>query len=210
MNDIKVVTFDCDGVLFDTIKANIAYYNQILEHFNKPGITPEQFAYIQMHTVDKSLSFLFKDKETLEKANAYRKTMTYLPFLKYMEMEPYLKPLLKKLRPKYKSAIATNRSDTISRLLSEYNLTEYFDIVVSTFDVARPKPYPDSLVKILEHFKIEPRQAIFVGDSELDEIAANAAGVPFVAYKNKSLKANFHINNFKELEVALFPKIEKK
>ncbi len=203
MKDIKVVVFDCDGVLFDTIKANIAYYNQILDHFSKPGVTPEQFAYIHMHTVDNSLSFLFEDTETLEKAQAYRKKMTYLPFLKYMEMEPYLKPLLQKLRPKYKAAIATNRSDTINRLLDEYNLTEYFDLVVSAFDVARPKPYPDPLIKILEHFKIEPRQAIYVGDSELDEKAAREAEVIFVAYNNKSLKADFYIDNLEELEAIL-------
>ena len=203
MEDIKVVVFDCDGVLFDTIKANIAYYNQILDHFSKPGVTPEQVAYIHMHTVDNSLSFLFEDTEILEKAQAYRKTMTYLPFLKYMEMEPYLKPLLQKLRPKYKVAIATNRTDTIKHLLVEYNLTEYFDLVVSAFDVARPKPYPDPLIKILEHFKIEPRQAIYVGDSELDEKAAREAEVIFVAYNNKSLKADFYINNLEELEAIL-------
>ena len=118
-------------------------------------------------------------------------------------MEPYLKPLLQKLRPKYKAAIATNRSDTINRLLDEYNLTEYFDLVVSAFDVARPKPYPDPLIKILEHFKIEPRQAIYVGDSELDEKAAREAEVIFVAYNNKSLKADFYINNLEELEAIL-------
>lgn len=204
MKDIKVVAFDCDGVLFDTIKANIAYYNQILNHFGKPGVTPEQFSYIHMHTVDESLSFLFEDKEMLEKAYAYRKKMTYLPFLKYLKMEPYLKPLLQKLKPKYKSAVATNRMNTINRLLAEYNLAGYFDLVVSASDVARPKPYPDPLIKVLEYFKIEPQQAIYVGDSELDERAAKAAGVPLVAYRNESLKADFYINNLKELEKALF------
>ena len=29
MKNIKVVAFDCDGVMFDTMKANMAYYNQI-------------------------------------------------------------------------------------------------------------------------------------------------------------------------------------
>ena len=36
MKNIKVVAFDCDGVMFDTTKANIAYYNQILDHFDRP------------------------------------------------------------------------------------------------------------------------------------------------------------------------------
>ena len=32
-----------DGVLFDTEAANRAYYNHILEHFDKPAMTADQF-----------------------------------------------------------------------------------------------------------------------------------------------------------------------
>ena len=155
MNNIIVVAFDCDGVMFDTTKANIAYYNNILEHFGRPAMTPEQFAYCHMHTVDESILHLFNDSDSYRAAQAYRKSMSYRPFLKYMEMEPYLKSLLDRLRPKYKTAVATNRSDTMDRVLSEHGLTESFDLVVSSSDVDRPKPYPDPLIKILKHFGIK-------------------------------------------------------
>jgi phosphoglycolate phosphatase-like HAD superfamily hydrolase len=36
---------------------------------------------------------------------------------------------------------------------------------------------------VLEHYGIEPGEALFVGDSELDCLASQAAGVPFIAYK---------------------------
>jgi HAD superfamily hydrolase (TIGR01549 family) len=203
MKNIIVVAFDCDGVMFDTTKANITYYNNILEHFNRPLMTPEQFAYCHMHTADQSISNLFNDEGSYKAAQAYRKSMSYLPFLKYMEMEPYLKPLLEKLRPQYKTAVATNRSDTMNRVLSEHGLTEYFDLVVSSSDVERPKPYPDPLIKILEHFKIKPYQSIYVGDSKLDQIAAKLADIPFVAYKNRALAADYHIESLQEIEKIL-------
>jgi phosphoglycolate phosphatase-like HAD superfamily hydrolase len=38
-----------------------------------------------------------------------------------------------------------------------------------------------------------------VGDSELDQLAAHAAKMPFVAYNNRSLAADYHIQNLKEL-----------
>ncbi len=44
MKNIEVVAFDCDGVMFDTINANMAYYNKILEHFGRPAMTPQQLA----------------------------------------------------------------------------------------------------------------------------------------------------------------------
>jgi HAD superfamily hydrolase (TIGR01549 family) len=199
MKNIKVVVFDCDGVMFDTTKANMAYYNQILDHLGRPSLTPEQFAYCHSHTADQSIAYLFNDAESFRTAQNYRKNMSYIPFLKYMVLEPYLKPLLEKLRPRYKTAIATNRSNTMDRVLSEHGLEEYFDLVVSSNDVDRPKPYPDPLIKILEHFEIEAYNTLYVGDSELDEIAAKAAGVPFVAYQNRSLSANFHIKSLKEI-----------
>jgi len=200
MKNIKVVIFDCDGVMFDTAKANTAYYNNVLRHFNRPDMTPEQFAYSHMHTADEATAYLFDDEKMFEAAQTYRKTMSYLPFLKYMEIEPYLKPLLKRLRPKYKTAIATNRTDTMNRVLVEYKLKDYFDLVISALDVKHPKPHPEQLVKILEHFNIAPYNAIYIGDSKLDEIAAKAANISLVAYKNTEISADFHIKSLKELE----------
>ena len=207
MDHIKVVAFDCDGVMFDTTEANMAYYNEILQHFGRPTLTPDQFAYCHSHTADQSISYLFNDDKRFKEAQQYRKSMSYIPFLKYMVVEPYLKLLLGKLRPKYKTAVATNRSNTMDRVLSEHGLEGYFDLVVSSSDVDRPKPYPDPLIKILEYFEIEASNALYVGDSELDEIAAKAAGVPFVAYQNRSLLANFHIKSLKEIAQILDIKI---
>ena len=203
MKGIKVVIFDCDGVMFDTVKANTAYYNNVLRHFGKPDMTSEQFAYSHMHTADVAMAYLFDDEKMLETAQTYRKSMSYLPFLKYMEIEPYLKPLLKRLRPKYKTAVATNRTDTMKRVLIEHKLKDYFDLVVSALDVKRPKPHPEQLFKILEHFKIKPYNAIYIGDSKLDEMAAKAAEIPLIAYKNRSISADYYIDSLKEIEDIL-------
>lgn len=200
MKNIKVVAFDCDGVMFDTVKANTAYYNNVLNQFGRPDMTPEQFAYSHMHTADLAMANLFSDEKSLEAAQAYRKKMSYVPFLKYMEIEPYLKPLLERLRPKYKTAVATNRTNTMKRVIIEHGLEGYFDIVVTACDVKRPKPYPDQLLKILEHFQVESQQAIYIGDSELDAIAAKSARIPIIAYNNSSITADFHIKGLREIE----------
>jgi phosphoglycolate phosphatase-like HAD superfamily hydrolase len=198
-----LIAFDCDGVMFDTKKANKAYYNRILNHFGKPSMTPKQFAYAHMHTVDEALAFLFSDFKILDEVQAYRKKVSYLPFIKFMEIEPNLKPLLEKLRPTYKTAIATNRTDTMSKVLDGHGLRNCFDLVITALDVERPKPHPDPLIKILDYFKLAPWQAIYVGDSKLDEMAATAAGVPLVAYNNISLSAAYYIENLQELEQIL-------
>jgi len=201
--NIKVVAFDCDGVMFDTTKANSAYYNQILNHFDFPDMTCEQFSYAQMHTVDETMMMLIDDKKILEKVTVYRKSLSYIPFIKYMEIEPHLKYLLVKLMSKYKTAIATNRTDTMDNVLAEHDILQYFDLVVCASDVKHSKPHPDSLNKILDYFNIKPINMIYIGDSKLDEIAATKANVFFIAFNNKSLSAKFHVKSLKEIELIL-------
>ncbi len=203
MKGIKVIAFDCDGVMFDTAKANRSYYNRILRHFGKPEMNPGQFAYSHSHTADQSLAYLFTDKQSLEAAQAYRKTMSYEPFFKEMEIEPHLKPLLAKLKPRYQTAVATNRTDTMQGVLMAFGLEKAFDFVVTAADVGRPKPFPDPLLRVLEYFGTEPDQALYVGDSEVDEAAAKAAGIPLIAYKNPRLDAAFHISGLNEIATIL-------
>ena len=104
MEQVKVVIFDCDGVMFDSKDANEAYYNQILAHFGKPPMNSQQCKYVHMHTADHSVAYLFNDDPLLEQALAYRHQISYFPFIPLMEMEPYLKAFLEYLRPTYKTA----------------------------------------------------------------------------------------------------------
>ncbi|MFH1075436.1 MAG: HAD-IA family hydrolase [Pseudomonadota bacterium] len=200
----KVVIFDCDGVLFDSKKANEAYYNHILGCVEQRSMDEDEVNFVHMHTADESLAYLFRHKRNIQdKADAYRSKMSYTPFIEYMEPEPYLIEILQYLRPTYKIAISTNRTNTIGEVLSSKCLTEYFDLVVSAMDVPRPKPYPDSLYMILDHFKVGPKEVLYIGDSEVDQGAAQAAGVPLVAYKNRGLIASYHISHFQELQEML-------
>jgi len=203
MEQVKVVIFDCDGVMFDSRRANEAYYNHILARFERPRMSSEQCDYVHMHTAEQSVAYLFRHDPKLKDALAYRLRMSYLPFIPMMEMEPYLKAFLEYLRPDYKTAISTNRSDTMGPVLADHGLEGYFDLVVSCLDVKYPKPDPESLIKILHHFGLSPQEAIYIGDSEIDESAAGAAGIPLVAYKNPALSAAHHVTHFKEIEKLL-------
>jgi len=203
LKHIKIVAFDCDGVLFDTAQANRFYYSHILQHFGRPAVTEEQFRFVHMHTLHESMAYLFPDENTLEAALVFRQTMDYRKYLSYLTVEPQLVSLLEKLRPRIKTAIATNRTDTMENLLAEFDLDGYFDLVVTSSDVQLPKPHPDALVKILDHFGLAPHQIIYIGDSRVDELAARAAKIPLVAYRNRELAAQYHIDSLGELEELL-------
>jgi phosphoglycolate phosphatase len=202
-NHIKVVSFDCDGVMFDSSKANRSYYNHILLQFGLPPVTDHQFAYAHMHTVDEAFRFILETSDQLEAVQQYRLRISYDPFIRDMVMEPNLRALLERLRPTYKTAVATNRTNSMGRVLEEHGLESLFDKVVTASDVSRPKPFPDELLSLLDHFGIAPSQMIFIGDSELDAIAAAQAKVPFIAYGNPRLEALAHIQRLEQVSDIL-------
>lgn len=204
LRQIKVVAFDCDGVMFDTRKANRAYYDRMLSRFDLPPMTDEQFFFVQQHTVHRSIGHLFKDEATRAEALKEREVLSYASFIKEMEIEPGLIFLLEKLRPGFHTAVATNRSNTMNAVLTEHSLLSFFDLVVTALDVENPKPAPDQLVKVSSFFSVSIKEIFYIGDSELDEQAANKAGVVFAAYRNPNLKADFHIQHLKEVETILF------
>lgn len=46
--------------------------------------------------------------------------------------------------------------------------------------MSRHKPDPECILRVLETLRARPQEAVYVGDSEPDGMAAWAAGVPFV------------------------------
>jgi phosphoglycolate phosphatase-like HAD superfamily hydrolase len=193
---LKLVAFDCDGVLFDSLKANIAFYNTILGHFGQPPLSLAAQDYIHSHTVWESLEYLFQGYPDLGEVVRLARSFDYTPFIPMMVEEPFLREFLRFLRPGHFTALATNRTTTTQAVLHYHGLTHDFDLVVSAQDVSRPKPHPESFVRILAHFGLAPREAIYIGDTKVDEAFAAAAGVPFVAYRNPGLQAAHHLDSF--------------
>jgi phosphoglycolate phosphatase len=195
-NLVKLVAFDCDGVLFDSRQANIAFYNAILAHFGRPPMSPAAVDYVHSHTVWESLEHLFPNSTDLKAVLHFARSFDYGPFIAMMVEEPFLREFLRFLRPGRYTALATNRTTTTRAVLAYHGLAGDFDLVVSAQDVSHPKPHPESFLRILEHFGLSPREAIYIGDSQVDERFAANAGVPFVAYRNPRLTADYYLDSF--------------
>jgi HAD superfamily hydrolase (TIGR01509 family) len=118
-------------------------------------------------------------------------------------MEPDLIEFLEITGKKYNLAISTNRTNTMEPLLESFNIRDYFDKVVTAGTAKRPKPAPDGMLEILEHFGCQPNEAIFIGDSIVDQQHAASSKVPLIAFRNRDLTAQYHVRSF--LEILLLP-----
>jgi HAD superfamily hydrolase (TIGR01509 family) len=190
---------DCDGVLFDSRDANIRFYNDLLRRFGRPPMVEADVDYVHVHTAQQSVAYLFRGDSGGVEAEALRPALDYGPYIDYMVPEPTIHEALGRLKQGHLLAVCTNRTNTIEGVLEHHGVAHYFDLVVSAFDVPRPKPFPDQLVKALSVLSCEPHEAVYVGDSSVDMEAAAAAAVPFIAYRNPGLHAAHHIEFLADL-----------
>ena len=79
-------------------------------------------------------------------------------------------------------ALITNKPERfVAPLLEEKGLGGYFRWIVGGDSLAQQKPDPAGLLHVLAQADIAPAQALFIGDSRNDVLAARAADVPCVA-----------------------------
>ena len=81
-------------------------------------------------------------------------------------------------REGYRLGIVSNCGrQAVQGILSRFNLTGFFEIVLSRQDISRLKPHPESLNLALEALSLPSEQVLFVGDSINDILAAGNTGM---------------------------------
>jgi HAD superfamily hydrolase (TIGR01509 family) len=182
---IKTVIYDCDGVMFDSIDANFAFYERIMAPLGLTLDRQDETTMRVLHTYANRdvLSFFFPEEPEKSRALDLAAAIDYRDLVPLMRMEGGFVETLEALQPRFHLAVCTNRSISMEAVLLEFDLARFFSCVMTAAQVRNPKPHPDPLYRVLEHYRIAPHEALFVGDSEVDRQAAVAAGIPFVAYK---------------------------
>jgi HAD superfamily hydrolase (TIGR01509 family) len=196
---IQAIIYDLDGVLVDSSQANAAFYNHILGHFGLPPLTPSQLDTVQMLTAGESIDLLFAGHPRRAEVQAFMLQVDNTPFLPLLRLMPQTRETLERLRPDYRTAIATNRGRSLPLVLKFLKIEPLFDLVLSSADVVHHKPHPECLQRILDHFHLEPAQALYVGDSVVDQETAARAGVTFAAYRRPELAAPYHLADHQEI-----------
>lgn len=185
MDKFAGVIFDCDGVMFNSCHANLAYYNMVLHRLGEPLITEDQTDRIHLcHTGSSPQVYAgLLGQERLQEALSVAATIDYDQFIAQLLPEPGLVEVLAELSRQLPLAVATNRGSSMVKILKHFELTDYFSAVVTHQDVARPKPYPDMLFEVAQRLRVQAEHLAFVGDSVLDQRAAGQAGCRFVSYQ---------------------------
>ena len=174
---IKTVIFDFDGTIIDT--------NALIEE----GLNHFSLRYRGNHLSRKELVEL--TGKTLEDQMHYIHPVHALSMLEQFKIWythhhnaktkafPGMITLIKTLKSRgHRLAIVSNNSKlSLNQGLNHLMISNYFDIVITRDDVINVKPSPEGLERVLAMLDVDPSEAIYIGDTHNDMLAARKAGI---------------------------------
>jgi HAD superfamily hydrolase (TIGR01549 family) len=196
----KLILFDLDGVIFNT-KINMERsWNDVKEefgininfkyYFNKIGIPFNQILKkLCIERNKKKIELFYK-----------KKSIFYNNFTK---IYPNVKTTLNYLKKNYKLGIVTSKDRfRTKKLIDQYKLK--FSVVICPSKKIRGKPFPDPINKALNLVKVKRQNAVYVGDTGYDFLAAKRSFVKFIyasyGYGKLKKKGLFCIKKFSDLK----------
>lgn len=175
----KVIIFDFDGTIADTVDALVSIANRLAVEFGYIQITPNELALLRNLTAREIIKYsgisLFKIPFLVKKVKAELKH-------KIHEMKPIpgIKPTLIELKNQgYMLGIITSNSqDNVIEFLKLNELECLFDFIQSGVTIFGKTTIINNVIK---QKQLKPQEVVYVGDETRDIEAAKKANIKVIA-----------------------------
>ncbi len=180
----KAVIFDMDGTILNTLEDLKNATNYSLRQFGMPERSLEEVRMFVGNGIRKLVERAVPAGTSEEKI-----AQVFDVFLEYYEIHsadntspyPGILELVEKLKKSgIKTAVSTNKADVPAQELGREYFNGIFDLIVGQQDGLKVKPAPDSVNKILSILDIQKKDAIYIGDSDVDVQTAKNSGLDFI------------------------------
>jgi HAD superfamily hydrolase (TIGR01509 family) len=183
---LKAVIFDVDGTLVDSNLGHVEAWREAFAHYGKELSAEEVHAQIgkggdQLMPVFLSQHELERFGQALEALRVEIFTRDYLPGVTPF---PRVRELFERLkRSGVKIALASSSKEAeVEHHQKTLHVEDLVDVATSKDDVERSKPCPDIFETALARLDgVAPDEAIVVGDTPYDVIAAARCGMKTIA-----------------------------
>ena len=181
---VKALCFDVDGTLSDT---DDYYANKIADFlprflFRDPVHTARRLVMWVESPGNALLGFADQvgiDDEMVafvDWINRHRKS----PLKKYL-IVPGVEEMFKDVQGRYPMSVVSARDEkSTMRFLTQFDLCQYFEVIITGLSAPHTKPYPDPILLAAERMGVKPEECLMIGDTTVDMRAGKAAGAQTV------------------------------
>lgn len=218
----KLVIFDLDGTLIDSLAEVVVAINHVRHDFGLPHLTENDVRKMLgsgKRLVDKA--FQGANPAELERAQALYLSYSEVYLLPSTCIYPGVADTLAKLKcDRVLMAVISNKHSRLSRkILTQLGIDAYFSFIMGHDSLPFRKPSPEPVLKLLGDLHLDACQGVVVGDSMSDILAGKSADVVTVgcSYGYGSVSelahADYRIGSMPELlKLPIFdviPSVEK-
>ena len=180
----KLVIFDMDGTILNTLEDLTDSTNATLEHFGYPVHSIEDVRHFVGNGIRKLIERAVPSGLSTERIDeVYRYFLDYYAKHCADKTKPYdgILDLIRTLRKEgCKTAVVSNEAVMAVQELCKDYFDGLFDFAVGEREGVRRKPAPDAVEHVLDTLQITKKDAVYIGDSEVDVQTAINAGLDSV------------------------------
>jgi HAD superfamily hydrolase (TIGR01549 family) len=198
----KLFIFDLDGTLVDAYKAIQVSLNYTLKKLGYLSSISYREVKRKIGKGDEIFIKTFFPLKDFKKALKIYQTHHKESILRYVKLLPYAKWLLYFLKRKKKIvAIASNRPKSFTNLiLKKLDIKKYIDLVICADEINALKPNPKILNIILKKFKLKNKEAVYIGDMDIDLETAKRAKLEAIYVKGGSTEEK-EVKKYKNIKI---------
>ena len=181
---IKALCFDVDGTLSDTddlyIQKIALFFPRFL--FKDPVRAARRFI-MWIEAPGNALlglaDSLGMDDEMVAVIHWLSLRRRYSP--KKFLLVPGVDEMLKQLHGRYPMAVVSARDEAgTMAFLEQFDLVQYFDVIVTGLSAKHTKPYPDPILLAAQRMNVSLENCLMIGDTTVDIRAGKSAGAQTV------------------------------
>ena len=174
----RLIMYDLDGTLVDTLQDITEAANHLLDHFGLPRRSSMEIRGFIGGGVEELIRRCLgtDDPVRLEEGIAIYRAHYRQHLLDHSRLYPDAQRLLEYFKSR-RQAVITNKPNPYSTdILRSLGVAEYFFAIIGGNSGFAIKPDPESMMALMQREQVSPPQTLFIGDSPVDVEAGRRAG----------------------------------
>ena len=201
----RLIIFDLDGTLIDTIPDLNASLNYMAKEMGYPSLSLE-------HTrisigngvpvlVRRSIPENTPEPDYLKALDIFKKHYIEHAFDNSVPYEGMFDTLRRLRKRGYSLAVVTNKNEDMAKKIIDHFYPKLFLTVVGGNGIRKPKPDYDMINELRNRIKVRrPRSTVYIGDTEVDYLTARRALIPaYIVTYGYRTKEEIESLNFKNV-----------